>query len=61
MCESLGGGKCKEAVSSTAGNIEEYATLEPTGFIQWKRINTNTNISQILRENMMNIQIDSFK
>jgi len=41
MCESLGGGKCKEAVSNIAGNTEEYATLGPTGFTQWNRINTN--------------------
>jgi len=57
----MGGGKCKEAVSSAAGNTEEYATLGPTGFIKWNRINTTTNISQILRENMLIIQVVSSK
>jgi len=53
MCKGLGGGKFKEAVSNAAGNTEEYATLGPTGCIQWNRISTTTNISQILREKWM--------
>lgn len=61
MCESLGGGKCKEAVNNTVGNTEEYASLDPIGFIQWKGINTATNISQILREKLLIIHIISFK
>ena len=47
MHESLGGGKFQEAVSNAVGNIEQYATLRPSGFIQLNGIYTTTNISRI--------------
>jgi hypothetical protein len=61
MYESLGGGKCKEALNNTVGNTEEYATLGLTVFIQWNRINNTTNVSRILREKILIIHVVSFK